>query len=186
MKRLLLAFVAILALVSVAVAQQKFYLQGSTAPSSMSSYQGVTQIQSDGSVFILPGQATGFTQCGSLLGANMNITTDQPITIIPPGPLWQINAIAVTNPSTSLTTAAGGVYTAAAKGGTAMVAAAQVYSGLTTNAANTAGNFLLLTMVAANATIAFNAAQTTLFFNLTTAQGGAATADIRVSCRVLQ
>ena len=105
---------------------------------------------------------------GRLLSANMNITTDQQIGIGPTR--YIIQAIIVENASISLTTAAGGVYTAAAKGGTAVVAAGQVYSALTAATKN-------LTLTLANSDT--RTAQP-LFFSLTTAQGAAATADIYV------
>ena len=73
---------------------------------------------------------------GKLIGANFNVTTDQQITLSSFGEeaasnLFFIDEIIVTNASVSLTTAAGGFYTAAAKGGTAIVSAAQVYTALT-------------------------------------------------------
>lgn len=105
----------------------------------------------------------------SKLGANMNITTDQ--AIVMPAGRWVVRKIVVDNASISLTTAAGGIYTAASKGGTAIVAAAQVYSALTAS-----DKFLDLTLAAAMATDILTA--TTIYFSLTTAQGAAATADI--------
>lgn len=127
-------------------------------------------------------------QCGSLLGANMNVTTDQAIPISVPSGLYMFDSILVTNPSVSLTTAAGGLYTAASKGGVAVVASGQAYSGLTTKAANTTGNALLLTIATAGNTTAFDGYLysdriQTLYLSLTTPQGAAATADFRVYCR---
>jgi hypothetical protein len=135
------------------------------------------------------GYATRDIQCGTLIGANFNITTDQAIPISVPSASYMVAAITITNPSVSMTTAAGGFYTAASKGGVIVVAAAQAYSGLTTNTANTTGNALLATLSTAGSTTSFGGyAQganqvSTLYFSLTTAQGAAATADIRVSCR---
>jgi len=110
-------------------------------------------------------------------GANMNSTADQTMAVtIPSGhTTYVIDKIEVTNASTSLTTAAGGFYTAASKGGTAIVANTQVYSSLTA-----AGKVL-------NPTIAVTDTETaaTLYFSLTTAQGSAATADIYVVGHVL-
>ena len=65
-----------------------------------------------------------------LYGANMNATTDQTIPLIVPAPAdgFMVRHIVVTNASTSLTTAAGGVYPAASKGGTAIVANTQIYT----------------------------------------------------------
>lgn len=108
---------------------------------------------------------------GQLIGADMNVTTDQLIPITRIGSKrYQITRITVTNASTSLTNADGGIYTAASKGGTAIVAAAQVYTALT--AATVA---LDLTLAVNNTYNGDN-----LYFSLTGAQGGAATADIRV------
>lgn len=108
-----------------------------------------------------------------LIGANMNVTTDQ--ALIPylwtPGQNYLIERIRVVNASVSLTTAAGGVYTAASKGGNAIVAAAQAYSTLT---GPTIG--LDLTVAAVG-----NGLQTAIpILSLTTAQGAAATADVYV------
>lgn len=134
--------------------------------------------------------APSVVECGSLIGANFNVTTDQAIPISVPSALYAIDAIAISNPSVSLSTAAGGFYTAASKGGIAVVANSQAYSGLTTNTANATGNYLKATLATAGNTTAFNGfAQTsqisTLYLSLTTAQGAAATADVRVYCRLL-
>jgi hypothetical protein len=115
---------------------------------------------------------------GKLTGANLNVTTDQPITILG-ATKYRIRSIIVTNASTSLgaSIAAGGVYTAATKGGTAIVAAGQVYTSLT-------GSTITL-----DATIAVgNVARTegTLYFSLTVAHGSAATADVYVVADVLE
>lgn len=108
----------------------------------------------------------------SLKGANMNATTDQiiPINRQELTSRYVITRIVVTNASVSLTTAAGGIYPAASKAGTAIVAAAQAYSTLTT------ANHVL------NLTLAVNLSYTldNIYLSLTTAQGAAATADIRV------
>jgi hypothetical protein len=129
-------------------------------------------------------------QCGWLYGANMNVTTDQAITISVPSGAYSINQILVSNPSVSLTTASGGVYTGLAKTGVTLVSNAAL-SGLTTNAANTAGNLLALTLASGATTANFLAAASstvntsTIYFALTTAQGAAATADVRVYCNLL-
>jgi hypothetical protein len=129
-------------------------------------------------------------QCGWLYGANMNATTDQAIPISVPSGTWAIDSISISNPSISLTTAQGGFYTAASKGGVAVVASTQAYSTLTTNAANSTGNFMTTTLSTAGNTTDFQGPTQTsaikmLYFSLTTAQGAAATADIRVRCRPL-
>lgn len=110
----------------------------------------------------------------SLVGANMNVTTDQlfkpnfNLTILK----WSPSKIIVTNASESMTTAAGGIYSAAAKGGVAIVAAAQAYSGLTT-----AASLLALTIATAGGNQVFS---TVPVFSLTTPQGSTGTADIYV------
>ncbi len=101
----------------------------------------------------------------------MNSTADQYISLNTG--VWIPTAILVTNASTSLTTAVGGFYPSAAKAGTPLVAAIQVYTALTD------GTIGLFTTLAANiATTRY--AQNFLYFALTTAQGAAATADIYI------
>jgi hypothetical protein len=107
----------------------------------------------------------------SLKNANFNSTGDQQLAPTFNGK-FRPKRVVVTNASISLTTAVGGFYTAASKGGTALVANTQVYSALTT------------ALLALEATLAVPAdvwtAGTPLFLSLTTSQGGAATADIYV------
>lgn len=124
--------------------------------------------------------APGRVQCGWLKGANFNVTTDQAIPIAVPSVGWMVDEILISDPSVSMTTAAGGFYSAASKGGVAVVANSQAYSALTTNAANTTGNAMFATLATAGTTTAFNTSA--LYFSLTTPQGAAATANIRVYC----
>lgn len=124
---------------------------------------------------VIPAQHPGFEQClFKLIGANMNVTTDQAFVQIggPPIGNFQISRIRVVNASASLTTAAGGVYNAVSKpGGGILVAAAQTYAALT---GGTLGLDLTLTALA-------NGNQSAApVFALTTAQGSAATADIYI------
>ncbi len=120
---------------------------------------------------------------GKLVGANMNVTTDQAITVVDvadyPGAAYIVEFIVVTNASISLTTAAGGFYTAASKGGSAIVAAGQVYSALTA-----ATKFIKATLAGTALTDRLTGA--TLYLSLTTGQGAAATADVYVFGRLLQ
>jgi hypothetical protein len=117
----------------------------------------------------------GPTLLGRLVGADFNVVTDQIIPwFVPSGHTYQITAIAVRNPSTSLTTAAGGFYTAAGKTGTTLVAATQVYTGAT--GAATVQN---VTIAAAGLAANLGAAVPPIFA-LTTAQGVAAKGDIFV------
>jgi hypothetical protein len=111
---------------------------------------------------------------GRMIGANFNVTTDNVIPLlIPATAAYKVAKITVTNASVNLTTAAGGVYNAATKGGVALVAATQVYTAL-----STAAKSLDLTLAAAAAITL--PAGTLLYLNLTTAQGAPATADIYV------
>jgi hypothetical protein len=123
---------------------------------------------------LLFGMGTSDVLLGSLIGANMNVTTDQAVALpyLPAGVKWQPRRITVRNASISLTTAAGGVYDAASKGGNAIVAAAQAYSALTA-AAKSLDLTLALNIVEA-------ATVSQLYLALTTAQGAAATADVYV------
>lgn len=125
---------------------------------------------------------------GKLIGANFNVTTDQAIPIqisdsddvvLTDEGSFIIKEIVVRNASISLTTAAGGIYTAASKGGSAVVAAAQVYSALTA-----ASKFKSLTLAGTALTDVIN--QANLYFSLTTPQGAAATADIYVYGQLFQ
>ena len=127
-------------------------------------------------------QMPGVNMClFKLIGANMNVTTDQPLV-----PLFGVDAvpltyvldrILVTNASASLTTAAGGVYNAVSKPGAGiLVAAAQAYSTLT---GATLGLNLTLTALASGAQ------STVPVFSLTTGQGSAATADIYAFGRIM-
>ena len=104
---------------------------------------------------------------GTLVGANFNSTADQAITLV--DGTWRITKIRTTGASTSMTTAAAGLYTAAAKAGTAIVAASPVYSGMVNP-----------TDVVECAVANYGNASTTVYFALTTAQGAAATANITV------
>ncbi|MEJ0047037.1 MAG: hypothetical protein WDN04_13680 [Rhodospirillales bacterium] len=114
--------------------------------------------------------ALGGNMVGRLIGANMNSTADQPLTmLLPASAIFRVTRITITNASISLTTAAGGFYPAASKGGTPTVANSQVYTALSAAAK------------ALDATLADQsklAAATQLYLSLTTAQGAAATADI--------
>lgn len=108
----------------------------------------------------------------SLPSANMNSTADQALAKAFPFTAFTITQIIVTNASASLTTAVGGIYTAAAKGGTAVVSAAQAYAAL-----NTTTKVLNPTIQSGGGDLLSVAA---LYLSLTTAQGSAATADVYV------
>jgi hypothetical protein len=65
---------------------------------------------------------------GSLLGANFQSTADQAIPIASSN--YVLREILVVNPVGTFGLAAGGFYTAASKGGVALVSAAQLYTAL--------------------------------------------------------
>lgn len=111
---------------------------------------------------------------GKLLGANFNVTTDQIITFPLASNLkWRIRRISVLNTTVNgMATAVGGFYSAAAKGGSALVANTQVYTGLTNPL-----TALDLTLALPSLILA---AGTPLYFSLTTPHGSAALADIYV------
>lgn len=112
---------------------------------------------------------------GQLISANMNSTADQQITIFSAPAKYIIRRIVVTNASVSLSTAAGGVFPQASKGGTAIVAAGQVYSGLSGSA-----KFIDLTITSSYTSSGDVLTATNIFLSLATAQGTAATADVYV------
>ena len=68
---------------------------------------------------------------GKLLGADFDSTADQEIRIDADPGRYLIDQILVTNPSISLTTAVGGIYTGAGKTGTILVPATRKYEALT-------------------------------------------------------
>lgn len=108
---------------------------------------------------------------GSLKGANLNSTADQAIDVQVGGNRYYITRILVTNASATPTLAAGGVYTAASKGGSAIVANSQAYSSLTAPTK-------VLNLTLAITDTAFSVS--TLYLSLTTAAGSASTADVYV------
>ncbi len=118
----------------------------------------------------------------TIRGANFNTANDQPFVIPQNITAFMITRIVITNASTSLTTAAGGIYSQAAKGGTAIVASGQGYSALTA-----ATSLMQATLAAFGSGTRFSSANLGLlngllvfWLSLTTPQGGAAQADIYV------
>jgi len=106
-----------------------------------------------------------------LIGANMNSTADQQFTKLGTFSSYYLapgNAVRIDNGSTSLTTAVGGIYTAASKGGSQMVANTQVYSGVTGS-----GLGFNLSLTAAGSSLRTE----TPYLSLTTPQGATATLD---------
>lgn len=108
---------------------------------------------------------------GKLTSADMNSTVDQAIVIN--SSRYIIRNIVVSNASTSLTTAAGGLYTGAGKTGTTIVGLAQIYTALT-------GSTKWIDLSLAAGVTGDILTATTIFFSLTTPQGTAATADVYI------
>lgn len=115
----------------------------------------------------------GWKQSVNLNSAN----TDNEIRIKSPWPNWRLERVIVKNKGTtaSITTATAGLFTATAGGGTAL-ASTQSLSMLTSNAVNTAGGLMDLTLSNSNQW----QSRTSLYFRVGTAQGAAATADVYV------
>lgn len=121
----------------------------------------------------------------AFFNANFNTTSDQPLLVNPAITAFQLTGIVVTNASISLSAAVGGFYTAAAKGGSQIVANTQVYSSLTT-----ANLLLQATLTAFANTARFSSNNLSLLPNinnlqslavylaLTTPQSAPATADV--------
>jgi hypothetical protein len=134
-------------------------------------------VGSNGTVFQADSsQAEGvrYGRARILLGTatcDANTTGDTAIAILAAS--YVIRSITARNASISLTTVAGGIYTAAAKGGSILVAAAQVYSALTAST-----KFLDLTLQAPATTDVQTSA--ILYFSPTTPQGAAATVVVEV------
>lgn len=111
-------------------------------------------------------QPFSYKLLGSLIGANMNTTSDQVIAML--STRYYIDKVIVANASVSLTLAVGGLYTAASKGGSLVLGSAQAYSGLT-------GSTKILSVASLLTSDTLTAS--TLYLSLTTGQGSAATAD---------
>lgn len=121
------------------------------------------------------------TLIASAQSVNLNsANTDNAMTVtLPSGTTnYRITSVMVQNNGTtaSLTTATGGLFSAAAGGGLAL-AANQALSTITANAVNTDANSLALTQTVASRTVINSA---TLYFRVGTAQGAAATANVYV------
>ena len=130
---------------------------------------------------LLPQQFGGIL-LGKLVAANMNSTADQQIVIFSNPSKFILRRIVATNASVSLTTAVGGIYTAVSKGGVAVVAASQVYTSLSASTL-----FLDLTLSpTGSASTTVKSSIPNLYLSLTTAQGGAATADFYVYGDILE
>ena len=102
-------------------------------------------------------------------GVNVNATGDQAVLPIINSTNYSVSNVVFTNASTSLTTAAAGLFTAPAAAGTAIVA-------------NAALSALTGPTVVSQRTVATTATQSAqnLYLNVGTAQGAAATVDVYV------
>lgn len=102
-------------------------------------------------------------------GVNVNSTGDQATLAINNASSYSVSNVVFTNASTSLTTAAAGLFTAPSAGGTGLVA-------------NAALSALTSSTVVSQRTVASTALQTAqnLYLNVGTAQGAAATMDVYV------
>ena len=108
-----------------------------------------------------------------LRAADMTLTTDQIFTKLFTGTNYKITDISAVRKSGAFgVTCAGGIYTAASKGGSALVAAAQSWAGL-----SGANKIAVATLAALVATDIQSA---TPILSLTTGNTGALTADIFV------
>ena len=105
----------------------------------------------------------------SATGVNVNATGDQAVMQIINSTSYSVSNVVFTDASTSLTTAAAGVFTAPSAGGTAIVA-------------NAALSALTGATVVSQRTVAATATQSgqNLYVNVGTAQGAAATMDVFV------
>lgn len=112
-----------------------------------------------------------YTTLFRLIGADMNSTTDQ--ALVPAMNFSKYIPILVlaTNASTAILLSTGGIYTGASKGGTAIVAAAQAWTGLTSTTK------VIYPSVAVAGQALFTGG---LFLSLTAAMGAPGTADIYV------
>ena len=105
----------------------------------------------------------------SATGVNVNATGDQATLQIINSTNYSVSNVVFTNASTSLTTAAAGLFTAPSGGGTAIVA-------------NAALSALTGSTVVSQRTVASTATQSgqNLYLNVGTAQGASATMDVYV------
>lgn len=115
------------------------------------------------------GQASGgVVKLFEKRGADLNITTDQAFTKVGSFTNYKVTTITARGLTGNALIAAGGIYPAAAKAGTALVAAGQLWA-----AVSALAKVLDLTLAALT-----DSQTATPILSLTTAAGGAATADV--------
>ncbi len=108
--------------------------------------------------------------------ASFDSTADQPLVLPSFMTAFQLTGLIITRASLSLTVATGGFYPQASKAGSAIVAAGQVYSALTTNAL-----LMQATLTTFGQTALFtrdNLPDWSIYFALTTGQPQSTTASI--------
>lgn len=126
----------------------------------------------------VPASAIAGQQCLAFLsGANLNSTADQHLTVVALGANAVIRRIVAYTGAGTVTLVAGGVYTAASKGGTAVVAAGQSWS--------TVSSSVSLDLTVAAGVLTGPITLSNLYLSLTTAAGSAATCNIAVFGDVL-
>lgn len=106
-----------------------------------------------------------------LVGADMNSTADQAFTKMFEFSRFIPLQIIATNASTPILLSTGGIYTATAKGGIAVVAASQAWTGLTSTTK---------AVIPAISQAGLGLLTTNLYLSLTTPMGSAATCDMSV------
>lgn len=122
------------------------------------------------------GQAAGGpVKLFELRGANLNSTADQAFSKVGSFTRYQVAAVVSRGLTGNALIAAGGIYTGAAKAGSAIVAAAQAWGALSA----------VDKMLSATVAALTDAQQATPNLSLTTAAGGAATADVFIYGYVL-
>lgn len=115
--------------------------------------------------------AGGVKLLGKLISANGAVTSDQALTMVAGLTKFIPTQVVFTNASVTPILAAGGIYTAASKGGTILFSVAQVYTALSATTKTLLPTITLTTDVVTTGT---------LFFSLTTANAAALTMDIYV------
>lgn len=123
----------------------------------------------------------------SAIGVNVNSANTDTALVFDPhtsGRYFVVDYIVVTNPSVSLTTATGGVFSAAAAGGTALMANIALAPLVNPHDFMQTG-FAAASTVTGAITKNSTALNTTLFFRNGTAQGAPATVDVFVFGRLL-
>lgn len=151
-------------------------------PPILTGLSGLVQANGAGAVTALTSvQARALIGAAKLVftatGVNLNALADSALAItLPTGfTRYKISELHISNASISLTTAQIGLYTAASQGGVNIVA--QTLTGITQTATDTNPNTFSATIIN-QGTRSYNDA--TLYFNVGTVQGAAATADVTI------